>query len=463
MECPERLEVIVDALEKQGLMERCIKLPCDSEAPDSLLSLVHSPFYVQRLHTLRHASAERLEDENAQHDSVFFNEHSVRCALLAAGGVSQLASQVFANSLRNGICLVRPAGHHAGFAHASGFCLLNNVAIAARSLIEQGCKRVMVLDWDIHHGDGTQQAFLDDDRVLFLSLHRLQGTFPYNDSGCSSVVGKGKGQGYTVNIAWDTPGMGDAEYAYAWKKLVLPMLLVWQPQIVLVSAGFDAAAGDPLGDCNVSPASFALMTRWLMHATNGKVVLALEGGYNLQQLPVCATGCVRALLGDPASEEEQQLLLEAPPSKCSEAGCRAVSEAYHAHMPHWPSLARFPLEGDVPESGVEAEELFAELVTRAQVAALRDFSHLVPESFREGYTAWRTEFHRGAKGEPLSLAPRLTKGNSEGAADIWGMTPLGRAKVRGVSQTVLGSATNLTDLEVAASPSCAALAQLECS
>lgn len=421
MECPERLEVIIHALEKHGLMQRCTKLPCCSEAPDSLLSLVHSPFYVQRLHSLRHASAERLEDENAQHDSVFFNEHSVRCALRAAGGVSQLASQVFSNSLRNGFCLVRPAGHHAGFAHASGFCLLNNVAIAARSLLEQGCKRVMVLDWDIHHGDGTQQTFLDDDRVLFLSLHRLQGTFPYDDSGSSSVVGKGKGLGYTVNIAWDTPGMGDAEYAYAWKKLVLPMLLIWKPQIVLVSAGFDAAVGDPLGDCNVSPASFAVMTRQLINATNGKVVLALEGGYNLQQLPLCATGCVQALLGDPASQEEQQLLLKEPESECCEAGCRAVADAYLAHLPYWPSLVRFPLEDDVPESGGEAEAMLAELVTRAQVAALRDFSHVVPVSFREGYMAWRTGLPQGAKGEPFATAPLVVKGTFELArpCPIW--------------------------------------------
>ncbi|KAL3899396.1 MAG: hypothetical protein SGPRY_012646, partial [Prymnesium sp.] len=148
---------------------------------------------------------------------------------------------------------------------------------------------------------------MDDPRVLFVSIHRQDHrTFPFdNTSGEPTVVGKGAGAGFTVNVAWPEPAMGNAEYAYAFERVVLPLTRAWRPQMVLVSAGFDAAAGDPIGDCCVTAEGFASMTRSLMRHAEGKLLLALEGGYSLQQVADCATSCVRALLSDEPLSEEQ--------------------------------------------------------------------------------------------------------------------------------------------------------------
>ena len=158
-ECPERLSRTLEFLEQSGLVSRCEGLTCE-EPSEKELCAVHSPFYLQRLKSLRTAPRERLIEEAAQYDSVYLNEHSIECAMLAAGGVLKLARQIWSGSAQNGIALVRPAGHHAGVHNPSGFCLINSVAVAAKQLLCEGCERVMIVDWDIHHGDGTQKVNL---------------------------------------------------------------------------------------------------------------------------------------------------------------------------------------------------------------------------------------------------------------------------------------------------------------
>jgi len=253
----------MDELRESGLAQRCQSRSC-SVASDEAVTTVHSPFHLQRLQNTRRFSLERLLDEAEQYDSVYLNEHSASCALLAAGGVLDMADSIWKGHLRNGLALVRPASHHASKHTASGFCLLNSIAIASHHLLRSGCERVLIVDWDIHHGDGTQQAFLEDDRVLFFSVHRQFGTFPHKAGAGPETVGRGNGEGFNVNIAWNSPGMGDAEYAYAWRTVLLPLMRMWQPQVVLVSAGFDAVQGDPIGDCSVSPAGFGWMARRLV-------------------------------------------------------------------------------------------------------------------------------------------------------------------------------------------------------
>jgi acetoin utilization deacetylase AcuC-like enzyme len=157
-ECPERIACMQAALEEAGLAARCSVITCQNEASDEALALVHSTHYVRRLNALRKADAQRLQDEAEQYEDIYLNEHSIGCARLAAGGVLRMAEALWAGTMHNGLALVRPAGHHAGVHGPSGFCLLNNVAVAARQLVQQGCRRVLIVDWDVHHGDGTQQA-----------------------------------------------------------------------------------------------------------------------------------------------------------------------------------------------------------------------------------------------------------------------------------------------------------------
>lgn len=211
------------------------------------------------------------------------------------------------------------------------------MAVSARQLLREGCQRVMIIDWDVHHGDGTQKIFIDDPRVLFVSLHRQDHTtFPFNNAaGEPSVVGSGKGEGYNVNIAFGEPDMGDAEYAYAFERVILPLVRNWEPEMILVSAGFDAVRGDPLGDCCVTAAGFGFMTRSLMqHNDGGKLVLALEGGYSLETVPQCVSTCLGALLGDSVAPDEAAVSSDS----CSSAGVAAVEMTVEAHSAYWTCL-----------------------------------------------------------------------------------------------------------------------------
>lgn len=185
-----------------------------------------------------------------------------------------------------------------------GFCILNNVAVAARHLQKCGlAKRILILDWDIHHGNGTQKIFLSDPTVLFISLHRHDhGRFyPHGVEGSSSFVGEEPAMGFSVNVAWNGPGITDADYLAAFLRVVLPIAMDFQPDFVLVSAGFDAAEGDPIGQCKVTPRGFALMTHLLTTLANGKILLVLEGGYNIPGIAACAEACMRVLLGEPVA------------------------------------------------------------------------------------------------------------------------------------------------------------------
>ena len=226
---------------------------------------------------------------------------SALAARLAAGGVVDLAAGVAAGRLSNGFAIVRPPGHHAEADRAMGFCLFNNVAVAARALQAAGAARnVLIVDWDLHHGNGTQHAFREDPTVLYFSTHQ----FPfYPGTGGIDEIGGGEGRGFTVNVPLPG-GMGDAEYVAAFDGILRPIAESFDPEIVLVSAGFDAAAGDPLGSMRVSPEGYAALTRRLLEFAGGRVVLALEGGYNLDAIARSASACVKTLLGAEETEPD---------------------------------------------------------------------------------------------------------------------------------------------------------------
>jgi len=277
---PERPERLVAA--RQGLSAGLGTVaPVQSEARIATpgeLTRVHSQGYITALQ-------QRLGSGRGQLDGdTFFSEGTLQAAWSAAGGVVDLCASIWNGSARQGFALVRPPGHHAERDRAMGFCLLNNVAIAAADLLERGARRVAIVDWDVHHGNGTQQAFYSDPRVLFISLH--QADF-YPGTGHVNELGHGPGQGFNCNIPLPA-GSGPEAYAEAFRSVVLPLLGAFEPEIVLTSAGFDAHRRDPLASMLLDADFYGAMATELIACANrsaeGRVAWILEGGYDLDAL-----------------------------------------------------------------------------------------------------------------------------------------------------------------------------------
>ncbi|XP_014584322.2 histone deacetylase 6 isoform X2 [Equus przewalskii] len=333
-EMPQRVSRIMRRLEELHLAERCLTLPA-RPATDAELLTCHSAEYVGRLRATEKMKTRELHREGANFDSIYICPSTFACAQLATGAVCRLVEAVLAGEVLNGIAVVRPPGHHAEQDAACGFCFFNSVAVAARhaQAISGHALRILIVDWDVHHGNGTQHIFEEDPSVLYISLHRYDhGTFfPLGDEGASSQMGQAAGTGFTVNVTWNGPRMGDADYLAAWHRLVLPIAYEFNPELVLVSAGFDAARGDPLGGCQVSPEGYAHLTHLLMGLANGHIILILEGGYNLTSISESMAACTRSLLGDPPP----LLTLTRPPL----AGALAsITETIQVHRRYWRSL-----------------------------------------------------------------------------------------------------------------------------
>ncbi|XP_003462634.1 histone deacetylase 6 isoform X1 [Cavia porcellus] len=333
-ETPQRILRIMRHLEELGLAGRCVTLPVRPATEAELLTC-HSAEYVERLRATEKMKTRELHREGANFDSIYICPSTFTCAQLATGAVCCLVEAVLSGEVLNGVAVVRPPGHHAEQDAACGFCFFNSVAVAARhaQAISGRTMRILIVDWDIHHGNGTQHIFEDDPSVLYVSLHRFdRGTFfPMGDEGASSQVGRAAGTGFTVNVAWNGPRVGDAEYLAAWHRLVLPIAYEFNPELVLVSAGFDAARGDPLGGCQVSPEGYAHLTHLLMGLANGRIILVLEGGYNLTSISESMAACTHALLGD----LPPQLPLLRPPQSGALA---SITETIQVHHRYWRSL-----------------------------------------------------------------------------------------------------------------------------
>uniref|UniRef100_A0A8C9SUC6 Histone deacetylase n=1 Tax=Scleropages formosus TaxID=113540 RepID=A0A8C9SUC6_SCLFO len=236
-------------------------------------------------------------------DTVWNELHSSSAARLAVGSVLELVFKVASGELRNGFAVVRPPGHHAEESSPMGFCYFNTVAIAAKLLQQRlNVGKILIVDWDVHHGNGTQQAFYSDPSVLYLSLHRYDDGNFFPGSGAADEVGSGPGEGFTVNVAFTGglhPPMGDVEYLLAFRTVVMPIASEFAPDMVLVSSGFDAMVGHPppLGGYELTGRCFGYMTRQLMALAGGRVVLALEGGHDLTAICDASEACLSALLG----------------------------------------------------------------------------------------------------------------------------------------------------------------------
>ncbi|XP_036991427.2 histone deacetylase 7 isoform X4 [Artibeus jamaicensis] len=284
-------------------------------------------------------------------DTIWNELHSSNAARWAAGSVTDLAFKVASHELKNGFAVVRPPGHHADHSTAMGFCFFNSVAIACRQLQQQGkASRILIVDWDVHHGNGTQQTFYQDPSVLYISLHRHDDGNFFPGSGAVDEVGAGSGEGFNVNVAWAgglDPPMGDPEYLTAFGKVVMPIAREFSPDLVLVSAGFDAAEGHPapLGGYHVSAKCFGYMTQQLMSLAGGAVVLALEGGHDLTAICDASEACVAALLGnkvDPLSEEAWK-------QKPNLNAIRSLEAVIRVHSKYWGCMQRL---ASCPESWV---------------------------------------------------------------------------------------------------------------
>uniref|UniRef100_A0A8C5JTA5 Histone deacetylase n=1 Tax=Junco hyemalis TaxID=40217 RepID=A0A8C5JTA5_JUNHY len=245
-------------------------------------------------------------------DTIWNEVHSSGAARLAVGCVIELVFKVATGELKNGFAVVRPPGHHAEESTPMGFCYFNSVAIAAKLLQQRlNVSKILIVDWDVHHGNGTQQAFYNDPNVLYISLHRYDDGNFFPGSGAPDEVGTGAGVGFNVNMAFTgglDPPMGDTEYLTAFRTVVMPIANEFAPDVVLVSSGFDAVEGHPtpLGGYNLSAKCFGYLTKQLMGLAGGRVVLALEGGHDLTAICDASEACVSALLGnelDPLPEK----------------------------------------------------------------------------------------------------------------------------------------------------------------
>ncbi|MBM4349209.1 MAG: histone deacetylase [Deltaproteobacteria bacterium] len=359
-ESPERLRVIYKMLEEtemKGFLEEVKSRP----ATRGELEMIHASAYIDQemkgfLEEVKSRPATRGELEMI-HASAYIDQvaktagksycqldmdtstcaKSYDTALLAAGGLLELIRAVMEGRLNNGFALVRPPGHHAERGRAMGFCLFNNVAIGAQYAIKNfSLERILIVDWDVHHGNGTQNSFYEDPRVLYFSTHRYG--FFYPGTGGANETGKGKGLGFTVNVPLST-GAGDAEFGNIFEKFFKPIALEYRPQLVLVSAGFDTHYDDPLGGMEVTEKGFGRMTQVLMEiaeaTAQGKLVITLEGGYD-----VSGQGrSVKTVLKELAqvSSLDKQDLLEKEKNDYSRIG-GLILQLKEIHKQYWKTL-----------------------------------------------------------------------------------------------------------------------------
>jgi acetoin utilization deacetylase AcuC-like enzyme len=283
-ERPARLQAILDAVDRSDLdLLRVTPEPID----EHLLHAVHDEAYVERIRLLAQSGGGSLDPDTV------VSEASYRAALLAAGGAVEAVDRVLRKETDAAFAAVRPPGHHALRDRGMGFCLFNNVACAAISARnEDGIGRTMILDWDVHHGNGTQEIFFRDGSVLYVSVHQEHW---YPGTGRWDEVGSGVGEGFTLNIPLPA-GTGDEGYRLVFEEVVVPLGAAFRPELMLISAGYDAHFGDPLGGMLLSTVGFTALTRLAVQAAGeGRVVGVLEGGYHLRHLAGSVVGTLAVL------------------------------------------------------------------------------------------------------------------------------------------------------------------------
>jgi len=290
-ESPNRLRAIMRQLEQSGTMAQLVKID-PRKAEDEWITQVHTPGHVAALN--RHAPVNgrvSLDPDTAM------SSGSLPAAYLAAGGALAGVDAIMAKEVDHVFCAVRPPGHHAEAGRAMGFCLFNNVAIATRYAQKKyGLSRILIVDWDVHHGNGTQHSFEDDPSVLFFSTHQYPH---YPGTGRETERGTGAGEGYTINVPMEA-GEGDEEYREVFRHALVPAADEFKPEFVIISAGFDAHRDDPLAGMGLTEEGYADLTDIVAaiaarHA-QGRILSSLEGGYHLTALGLSVDAHLKALL-----------------------------------------------------------------------------------------------------------------------------------------------------------------------
>ncbi len=324
-ESPRRIQAIYEMLEGEKIFSS-FPIIDPRPAKHEEIAFIHTNEYVEQIKETAGRERAYLDPDTST------SPRSYEVALLAAGGLMKAADRVMEGKIQNGFALVRPPGHHAEASQARGFCIFNNVAIAAQYLIKKwGLQRILIVDWDLHHGNGTQNSFYSRSDILYFSTHQ----FPhYPGSGHWNEVGSGKGEGFTVNVPL-AAGKTDDDYLFIYKKVLGPITASFKPEFILVSAGFDIFAGDPLGGMEVSVAGFGALTAELMdlarQTAQDRILLTLEGGYNLLGLKDGVKSALLALNG-----QEQKTPARLSPSTALE---RELAPVFKVMKVFWPVVA----------------------------------------------------------------------------------------------------------------------------
>ena len=308
----DRLKAIISHLDRTGLRQRLIPIKPRAASIEEL-SLVHDERYILQIRDLAQKGGGWLGVDTV------ISSDSYEAALFAAGGVINATGAVIRREMDSAFALVRPPGHHATRAQAMGFCLFNNLAIAAEcALVNYQLEHILIIDFDVHHGNGTQAAFYDDPRVLYISIHQ----YPfYPGTGSIEETGNENAEGTTINIPFPA-GSGDSEYLEVFRQIIVPAAIRFKPQLVLVSAGYDSHWADELALMQLTVSGFAQMVKIIRGLSedlcNGRLVFSLEGGYNLRALAASVDATFNLLLGKTAIENP---LGQPPPG--SEVPCIA--------------------------------------------------------------------------------------------------------------------------------------------
>ncbi|KJH42216.1 histone deacetylase family protein [Dictyocaulus viviparus] len=299
-QCPTRTEVCRSVLHQSGLLRDCQELNEFPSLDVSYLLQSHAEEYVNRV-SKQSISIDRksLNCFRNSHDYLLMTHDSVKAAQSAVSCCRFLTQSIMSHTIPNAFALVSSPGHHVSRHDASGSCIFNNAAQAADAAFDSGANRILIVDLDVHHGNGTQQIFYEDKRVMFFSIHRYEnGKFwPHLEESNYDHIGDSEGRGYNVNIILNEVGCGDADYMTIFWNVLWPLAAQFNPDFVIVSAGFDSCCGDPIGGMCLSPDVYAHIIYHLSALACGKLLMILEGGYNHSVLSMGVQRCVRVLCG----------------------------------------------------------------------------------------------------------------------------------------------------------------------
>ena len=307
-ECPERAMSVYINLVLKELTNKLVRIQCE-EAKEEDLLLVHTKEYIDKIKQIseNNSKNKNVTNHNLSEKDSYDNFATFESAKLATGSLIEICKNILSKKIEHGYAIIRPPGHHADMSTAKGFCIFNSVAVAVKYILNKNNKtKIAVLDWDVHHGDGTQAIFYKDQNPLFISIHRHDnGKFYPFKTGFVKEKGEENGLGYNINIPLDTkcaiskgPScIGDAEYMNIFERIVIPILKEYNPDIIFISCGYDAGENDFSGCLKCSPFAYAFMTERLL-SLNKNLIFALEGGYTLDTIKRMSETTIRTLLGE---------------------------------------------------------------------------------------------------------------------------------------------------------------------